>query len=410
MTKALINNKGFSLIELTVMIIIIGILTSVAMQSMTTVVEDARLVKTRMEMQTLANAIVGNPELIAGGTRSDFGYLGDVGAFPANLNNLITNPGGFSTWNGPYISGRFSQDTAGIKTDEWGAAYGYSGGITISSTGSGSTVTKKIADATSDYLLNKLNGTIKDADDAVPGVTYLDSVDILIAIPNGGGGVVTKIYAPDSAGIFFLDSLPAGTHSLDIIYTPDVDTLHRYVTILPRHKSSVAYKFASAYFAGGGGGSSSSEILRPDGSGSLSDLSTENCSSGWQCVDELIADDNGTFVKGGGAGYKTDLYQMQDHSTGSGTIDSIVVYMNCVGSGSSKQARTAIRTGGTTYEGIIITLTSVSTYTIFSTPYINNPFTGSSWTWAEIDNLEAGVAIRKEGKCTQVWVEVHYTN
>jgi len=45
-----------------------------------------------------------------------------------------------------------------------------------------------------------------------------------------------------------LDSLPVGTHSLRVIYTPNVDTLYRYVTILPRHKSSRTYRFADSYF------------------------------------------------------------------------------------------------------------------------------------------------------------------
>lgn len=400
--------RGFSLIELTVMIIIVGILAAVAMQSMTSVVEDARQVKTKMEMESLAEAIVGDPTITSGGVRSAFGYVGDVGAFPSSIDNLITNPGGYATWNGPYLVGRFAQDSLGMKTDEWGAAYGYSGGTVITSTGSGSSITKKIADATSDYLLNSLSGTIKDAVDSVPGITYLDSVDILVTIPNGGGGTVTKTYLPDSAGIFLLDSLPAGTHSLDIIYTPNVDTLHRYVTILPRHKSSVSYKFASAYF--GGGIAEYNEILRPVGAGSQSNLSTENCSAGWQCVDESVSDDDGSFVKGSGNSYSTDSYAIQNSAAGIGVLDSVIVSMNCKGGGGGMQAKTILRTYATNYEGSMVNLNPISAYSIFSTTYINNPSTTSPWTWTEIDDLEAGVSIRKEGKCTQVWIEVYYTN
>jgi len=257
------KEQGFSLIELTIVIVVIGILVAVAMQSMTALVEDSRRVKTEREMEMLANAIVGNPSAMNGSLRSDFGYVGDIGAFPPNLQALYQNPGGYATWDGPYIPSGFTQDSTGFKTDEWGTLYGYSGGVTITSTGSGTTFTKKIADATSDYLLNTLNGTIKDANDSVPGPVYDDSVDIKVTIPNGSGNTVTKTYRPDSTGIFTLDSLPVGTYPLRIIYTPNVDTLFRYITILPRHRSNLTYKFASGYFSSGGSGPSGMLELVP---------------------------------------------------------------------------------------------------------------------------------------------------
>ncbi len=260
MVQRLRKISGFGLIELTVVIIIVGILVAVAMQSATVIVQDARRVETEREMEMLADAIVGDPAIICNGQRADFGYVGDVGSFPANLQALYESPGGYSTWDGPYVLPGLVQDSVGFKMDEWGSLYNYSGGVTITSTGSGSTITKKIADAVTDYTLNTLNGTIIDANDSVPGTVYLDSVDIKITIPDGGGGATTKAYMPDSAGLVTLDSLPAGTHPLRMIYTPNVDTLLRYVTILPRHKSPVSYKFASAYFGGGGGGGGGSDL------------------------------------------------------------------------------------------------------------------------------------------------------
>ncbi len=44
--KTLNNKNGFSLIELTMVIIIIGIMTSIAMQSMNAVIDDVRESKT----------------------------------------------------------------------------------------------------------------------------------------------------------------------------------------------------------------------------------------------------------------------------------------------------------------------------------------------------------------------------
>jgi len=240
--------SGFGLIEMLVLIIVIGIMVSIAMQSMNSLVKDARHTRTEREMDMLARAIVGNPSIMNGGARSSFGYVGDVGAFPPNLQALYQNPGGYATWDGPYISPTFAQDSVGFKLDEWGQVYSYSGGVAIISTGSGSTMTRKITDALSDYLLNTFDGTVADSAGSTPGSIYDDSVDIVITVPNGAGSMITKTYRPDSTGAFVLDSLPVGTHSLRVIYTPNVDTLYRYVTILPRHKSSRTYRFADSYF------------------------------------------------------------------------------------------------------------------------------------------------------------------
>ena len=244
---------GFSLIELMVVIIVLGVLASVAMQSMTTVVENARVVKTKREMSQLAECIVGDPQLTDENARVDFGYVGDIGAFPPNLNALYQNPGSYSTWNGPYLPEGFTQDSIGLKTDEWGKPYAYTGGATISSTGSGSTITENIADATSDYLLNTFNGDILDLAGNPPGADYVDSVVIEITVPDGLGGTLTKDYHPSTIGNFKLDSIPVGVHPLELVYLPTADTLHRYLTIVPRQKSRQSYRFGRTYFVSGGG-------------------------------------------------------------------------------------------------------------------------------------------------------------
>ena len=83
--------------------------------------------------------------------------------------------------------------------------------------------------------------------------------------------------------------------------------------------------------------------------------------------------------------------------------------MRCKGNAFGRRARTSIITHGTQYDGTIINLAPVSTYTNYSTLYASNPYTGGTWSWSEIDNLEIGVSIRREGFCTQVWAEVYYT-
>lgn len=400
------NNKGFSLIELLIVIIVIGIAMAVGMQWIGVSIDDYRRIKTEREMAMLATAIVGNSDLHNNGKRSEFGYVGDIGAFPPDLNALYQNPG-YATWDGPYILTGFTQDSLGYKTDEWGQVYAYTGAITITSNGSGSAITKKIADASSDYLLNSVGGTITDVDDSLPGIIYRDSIDIKVTIPNGSGGTLSKTYNPDSVGIFTLDSLPVGTHPLDIIYIPNNDTLSRFVTILPRNKSNIDYKFADVNFPSGGGGGSDVEILRPIGLGFSSNLTNVNCANNWQCVDESTSDGDGTYVSGSGAGWNIDLYDTQDHSAGSGTIDSIIVYVKAKGNGGGMKARTAIRSGGSNYTGFQYNTTG--SYVDYSTSYLTNPATFAAWTWTDIDNLEIGADLKKVAFCTQAWVEVYYT-
>ncbi len=97
------DNRGFSLIELVVIIVALGIVAAVAVKSMPGLIEDKRRLETEREMETLAEAIVGDPGLSQNGCRSDFGYVGDIGAFPPNLQALVQNPGGYSSWHGPYL-------------------------------------------------------------------------------------------------------------------------------------------------------------------------------------------------------------------------------------------------------------------------------------------------------------------
>ncbi|MDD4051711.1 MAG: prepilin-type N-terminal cleavage/methylation domain-containing protein [candidate division Zixibacteria bacterium] len=244
------HNRGFSLIELLIVIVVLGIMAAVATKSMTGSVESKRHNETEREMEILARAIVGDPGLAQNGRRCDFGYVGDVGAFPPNLQALVQNPGGYSTWRGPYLPPSFTQDSTGFKLDAWGASYAYSGGLTITSTGGGSTMTKLIADAANDYLRNRFAGIVKDAADSLPGIKYRDSVNIRLVVPDGSGGTLVKNIKPDASGTFALDSLPAGIHKLCVIFIPDADTLVRYITVLPRNKTGRPYlcKFAAHHF------------------------------------------------------------------------------------------------------------------------------------------------------------------
>ncbi|HUV31613.1 MAG TPA: prepilin-type N-terminal cleavage/methylation domain-containing protein [Acidobacteriota bacterium] len=412
------GNAGFSLIELLAVVIIVGLLASVAMQSLNVAIEDARRARTEREMDVLARSIVGDPSIMQSGRRADFGYVGDVGAFPADLDALYRNSGGLSTWKGPYLPPGLLEDTSGFRIDEWGRPYTYGGGITIVSTGGSRVITLKIADAQSDYLLNTVRGDIRDANDSVPGSQYADSVDVVVTVPDGAGSVITKLCHPDATGAFILDSLPAGRHPLRLIYQPAADTLARPLTVLPRHRNKpvLQYRFASAHFSsggpGGGCGGSGADTLRPNTSGSSTELLRSGCAANWQCVDDVTTDGDATTVRTIGNSYLSDTYNVDDPADTTCTITGLTVYARMRRSRpSSAFARLVIHTGGADYAG---NQTSVARfYTDYNWTWASNPATGDTWTWADVRQVQCGIRMRSVNSsafvaCTQVWLVVEY--
>ncbi len=254
------------MIEVIIVVVVAGILISVALRSAGVISETARIEETKQELELLATAIVGNPELENNGVRSDFGYVGDIGAMPPDLDALNSNPGGYSTWNGPYIDNDFSQSIDDYKTDAWGALYVYSG-VNIISSGSGSDIVRTLGKSVNDFILNQVRGAVFDLDGTPPGPDYKDSVEVRLTIPNGAGGITTKSTTVDAGGYFSFDSIPIGNHDIDIVYLPDNDTLHRFVSVLPASSPYGEYSLAAEAWntATGGGG-----IVKVSGSDSLS--------------------------------------------------------------------------------------------------------------------------------------------
>ncbi len=160
------------------------------------------------------------------------------------------------------------------------------------------------------------------------------------------------------------------------------------------------------------------EILRPNGAGSGAAIPDQYPDSGehWDKVDEATPDEDATYVACGyKGGYPRDLYALPQH-TGVGSISSVTVY--CRGKCSNTPTRDSLRiyilTSGTEYYEAKTVTTG---YAGYSKQWTASPYTGNSWTWDEIDALEAGVALRSGDadnywatRCTQVWVVVDYSD
>lgn len=224
------NKRGFTLIELVIVIILVGILATIATRKMSAPIEIARYEQTKKELDQLARAIVGNPEVFVNGARTDFGYVGDVGALPPNLDALAQNPGGYATWDGPYMATGYESD--GFKKDAWDVNYVYTDTL-IRSTGSGSNIDKLFANSSADLVNNVVEGIVVDAGSAMPGADYKDSLVIRLTFPDGSGGYTTASTNPDAKGNFYFSNVPIGAHTLSVIYLPDTDTVSYAVSFNP---------------------------------------------------------------------------------------------------------------------------------------------------------------------------------
>ncbi len=228
---------GYSLFELLVVIIILSIISAVSLKSLKSASDVARIEQTKQELRQLAYAVAGNPKLISGGNRTDYGYVGDIGAMPVNLQALVQNPGGLTTWNGPYVHDDFYTSAAAAESefgiDAWGAPYQYSGGSAITSLGGTEPITFKVANSIDDLLYNRLAVAVTDFDLSTPGTDFRDSITVNVAVPDGAGGIAVLQKTPRADGFVQFDSIPVGIHSLFVVYIPFNDTLTRQIDVGP---------------------------------------------------------------------------------------------------------------------------------------------------------------------------------
>jgi len=102
MNKA--NSTGFSLIELLVVLMILGLIAGLVVPNVLQRGEDAKLKAAEAEVQRLSMAV-------------DEYYL-DNGKPPEELRQLVNKPGNASNWNGPYVN-------ESNLDDPWENAYQY---------------------------------------------------------------------------------------------------------------------------------------------------------------------------------------------------------------------------------------------------------------------------------------------
>ena len=123
--KRMRNQKGFTLIELMIVVAIIGILTAIAFPLYANIQARARVAKAQADARTLASAVVV--------------YSAHTGVLPGALTDLSSSVSGV----GGVVAGPFINPIPSPPTG-WGA-YNYAsaagGTFTVSTTGDSATVT-----------------------------------------------------------------------------------------------------------------------------------------------------------------------------------------------------------------------------------------------------------------------------
>jgi type II secretory pathway pseudopilin PulG len=231
--------------ETVAVIAVIGILVGVATVKLMDAIDNAKFEATVAEMEAIAQAISGNPHIYSDGARGDFGYVGDVGALPPDLDALYINPGGYGTWNGPYIES--ATETYGYRSDAWNVAYIYTDTL-LRSMGSGSNVDKILAASSAALLSNEVSGVVLDADCQIPQAAFVDSVIIVLSYPDGAGGMNTSATNPNADGSFSFGNVPIGNHLLRVIAVSESDTMTYPCTVYPGKDVSLSIIFPADLF------------------------------------------------------------------------------------------------------------------------------------------------------------------
>jgi general secretion pathway protein G len=103
----LAKSRGFTLLELLVVILIIGLLTGIVAPRFMGQVSRSEVTTARAQLDALDKALQS--------------YRIDTGRFPTTaqgLKALVAQPGDESRWRGPYLQGD-------VPADPWGNAYQY---------------------------------------------------------------------------------------------------------------------------------------------------------------------------------------------------------------------------------------------------------------------------------------------
>lgn len=242
------NQRAFTLIELIIVLLIIGILSGVALRAIEMTRERTMYTDTTKKINEIAKAITGNPDLLTDGKRVDYGFIGDMGRLPITLTELIRNTENSPNWHGPYIKIAMLEDTLNptYQIDAWGNQLQYNNqtGAIASRANQRQTLTYNLTDSLTFIFNNRISGIITDNNNNPPG-SKATQIDIKLQLPDR-----TTQTQPKTSGAYRIDTVPIGKHQLTIIrHTAITETLTKWVSVIPKSNTIVDFRLATAFQA-----------------------------------------------------------------------------------------------------------------------------------------------------------------
>jgi prepilin-type N-terminal cleavage/methylation domain-containing protein len=235
--------RGFTLLELVVVMAVLGILVAAATPSVVQRIMDSRIDQTRAEAQSLYDGMVGKP------AESQFGFVGDLGRLPSSFTELAQQGSlpGYTTsttrgvgmgWRGPYVNmGTTAND---YLTDAFGRAYTGAASGQVRSAGPDG-ISGNSDDIVYPPAVPTIGGTVTATVKTITGgKTIVDPAGYRVDLFYANGGVEASL--ADTAVPFSFSNVPMGVHAIRVVKTvdPSAGTIVAQDTIVVRPSSTTA--------------------------------------------------------------------------------------------------------------------------------------------------------------------------
>lgn len=245
---------GFTLVELLMSIAILAILVGSIPAVLSPAFQQIKVERTRLQLIRIRKALVGDSSKKVYGNRTEFGYLGDQGSLPSNLQGLqalLTQPAGIPLfdgdvavrfgrgWNGPYLE----TGDAGLDwtKDAWGNTIQYVSSVTPATVTSYGSDGAAGGSGTAQDLVVQIPGSVQKftlfgfVEDS-SGNPYSGSAEVVLNDLDGLGAVSNPAaQSLGSGGSFSFSNVSMGRRSV-VVYLPNVATATTVigpVTVIP---------------------------------------------------------------------------------------------------------------------------------------------------------------------------------
>jgi prepilin-type N-terminal cleavage/methylation domain-containing protein len=211
---------GFSLLELVVALALLSLLAGALAPFGIRSLRAAQIEKSRVRMDTLLRAMLGDP------AHGDFGYLGDMGVLPASLADL-NDPAGkpaFAVdasdgvgygWAGPYVPALAAPGAALV--DAWSTALQYDGASALLRSAGPDRQFATVDDLVRPFAAPNTTGSLVVTVLGVPNTgdpaEQLDAARVDVYVASSAGGVRSE-QPMAGAGPFSANGLHLGLHGL----------------------------------------------------------------------------------------------------------------------------------------------------------------------------------------------------